>query len=189
MIKSKILIGVMALALVGGIGSAFALTQNKADGTGTSPAFDEAIYLYWDSESTGSVGMTNIPSVSVNTPVYRYLTVAPKTTKSVTGQVKLTFTLAADTEKTATGLHIDVYKTASLATDSTVAGLIEGVSAAPSLTKNAASGYTVFDVESGKETKAYYAIKVVYDGGDPTEGKELGATVSISQEFLQGSAA
>ena len=184
--KGKFLIGVMALSLVGGIGSALALTRDSATASGNTPTFDSAIYLYWDSESEESAGMSDIGSIGLNTPVYRYLTVAPKSSKSVTGTVTLTFTLAASTGCTVKGLTVDVYATETLLDDSTVVAGIDGLTASPELDENHLSGTATFTISAGEavhETVKYYAIKVNYDG-TPDGEKELGGRVTIAQSFV-----
>lgn len=186
--KFKFLIGLMAFSLAGTVGGALALTRNSATGTGTPGAYDKAIYLYWGSEQT-ETSLSDMTNLSANTAQYRYLSVTPKSSKSVTGTVTLTFTLAGAGENThMEGLTVSVFKTDSLAADSTVAGLIEGKTATPVLDKTHLSGTATFTVSAGEavhETNAYYAIQVVWTGAidqqHPTY--ELGATVKISQSF------
>ena len=184
-LKGKILIGVMACCLVGGVGSTLALTRNGATGNATTGAFDQAIYLYWDSESTTKV-LADCDSLSAGVPVYRYLTVSPKSTKTVAGNVTLNFTLAqADGDFHLSGLTISVYKTASLATDLTVEGLITDVDPEPTLDSGHLTGSTSFAVttsENVHETQAFYAIKVLYDGTYVAD-KTLGGSLTIAQSF------
>ena len=85
-LKGKVLIGIMACCLVGGVGSTLALTRNAATGNATTGAFDQAIYLYWDSESTTKV-LADCDELTANVPVYRYLTVSPKSSKTVAGLI------------------------------------------------------------------------------------------------------
>jgi len=183
--KKAILISAMVACVAGTVGSVFALTRVQAQAEGTSGAFDQAIYLYWDSEQDSKV-VPAIEHLGINTPVYRYLTVSPKSTKSVSGNVTLTFTLEEKTGNfSLDGLTVDVYKTASLATDETVATLTEGVVAEPALSSTKLTGTTKFAVaaaENAHETTAYYAIKVNYDGTD-LQGKVVGAKLTISQSF------
>lgn len=186
MSKKAILIGAMVACVAGSVGSIFALTRNAAAASGTSGSFDQAIYLYWDSGSS-TKSISDVENLVANVPQYRYLTVAPKSTKSLTGNVTLTFTLAQTegASYTIAGLSVKVYKTESLATDGTVAGLIEGKVAAPSLDAENLTGNTSFAVaasESAHETTAYYAIEVKYDGTN-LEGKTLSGGLTISQSF------
>ena len=175
----------MSLSLLGGVGSVLALTRNSATASSTSPAFDQAIYLYWDSEAQTSAHISDIASVEVNTPVYRYLTVSPKSSKSVAGTVTVTFTLAAQSETVVTGLSVSVYETSSLANDSTVASLIDGVT--PSVisgsTLSVSKTFSVSQSSAVHETQKFYAIKVNYDG-TAAPGATLGGLVTITQSFV-----
>ena len=188
--KSKVLIGLMALCLLGGVGSTLALTRSGAAATGTPGAFDKAVYLYWGTEQS-SVEIADVENLQPSVAQYRYLEVSPKSTKSVAGNVTLTFALAPTAgNHHLNGLTVSVYKTVSLATDETVAGLIDGVVAAPVLTAANLSGTTSFAVaasENAHETKAYYAIAVSWDGAnDPEEGHEaytLSGSLTIAQSF------
>ena len=185
MIKSKILIGVMALALVGGIGSAFALTRYEAVGTGTSPAFDAAIYLYWDSESDASANLDDIPPLSTNDPVYRILTVAPKSTKSVTGTVTLNFTLAEVGDCVLDGLSVAVYAADNETTEENAKTKIGSADPIFTLTGSSKTGQTSFTVSAASgvhESANYYAIKVNYNGA-PLGENSLGGRVTIAQSF------
>ena len=184
-LKGKVLIGIMACCLVGGVGSTLALTRNAATGNATTGAFDQAIYLYWDSESTTKV-LADCDELTANVPVYRYLTVSPKSSKTVAGTVTLNFTLTQTVgDYHLSGLTISVYKTASLATDGTVAGLINEVDPEPVLDSSHLTGSTTFSVlasENVHETQAFYAIKVVYDG-TYVANKTLGGSLAIAQSF------
>ena len=187
-LKGKLLIGLMAVSLAGGIGGAIALTRNSATSGGTPGGFDQAIYLNWESGQS-TLSLSDITTLSAGTPQYRYLTVAPKSTKTVTGTVTLTFTLSAGGAEThMKGLTVSVFETASLATDQTVAGLIAEVEAEPILNESNLSGTTSFTVStnaSAHETTKYYAIQVAWTGANdqthPTYA--LGASLSISQAF------
>ena len=188
--KSKVLIGLMAVCLLGTVGSALALAKNDASATGTPGAFDKAVYLYWGHEAT-TAEIADVENLQPSTPQYRYLEVSPQSTKTVAGNVTLTFTLAQTAgEHHLQGLTISVYKTESLATDGTVAGLIEGKSAAPVLNASNLSGQTSFAVAAdaaAHETKAYYAIEISWSGAnDQTEGHEeytMSGSLTIAQAF------
>lgn len=186
--KSKVLLLSLGMALCvgGGIGAAVAITRQAAGNTGSS-AFDKAVNLYWGAGSS-SIELADMESLSVNVPQYRYLTVSPKSSASVSGNVELGFTLAkaTGTEKTAvlTGLTVSVYKTASLATDDTIVALIEGVTPEPVLNATTLTGSTSFAAKSGSaDAVAYYAIKVVYDGSQIAATEQLGASLTIAQSF------
>ena len=186
--KSKVLIGLMAICLLGGVGSTLALTRTGASATGTPGAFDKAVYLYWGHEAT-TAEIADVENLQPSIAQYRYLEVSPQSTKTVAGNVTLTFTLAQTAgNHHLQGLTISVYKTASLATDETVAGLINGVSAAPVLTAANLSGTTSFAVaaaENAHETKAYYAIAINWSGANDAEHEEytLSGSLTIAQAF------
>ena len=187
--KSKVLIGLMALCLLGGVGSTLALTRSGASATGTAGAFDQAIYLNWGTDQT-SVTLDNVENLGVNTPVYRYLEVSPKSTKTVAGNVQLTFELAATSgNHHIKGLTVSVYKTASLLTDDTVAAGINGLTASPVLQEGNLTGtvnVAVSASESAHETKAYFAIAVNWTGANDPENLEytMSGDVTISQAFV-----
>lgn len=183
----------MALCIGGGIGSAFAITRTAAGNTGTGD-FDKAINLYWGSKQSTAT-LTDMDELSVDVAQYRYLSVTPESSKSVTGTVTVSFTLAkaADNEQKSydiEGITVKVFETTSLATDETVAELIAGKEAKTTITKLSPTGSASFAVSSSTavhETNAYYAIQVVYDGSQQPAGKELGGQLTIVQSFAVGS--
>ena len=175
----------MALCVGGGVGAAVAITRQQAGNTGSGD-FDKAISLCWGSKSS-TVDLADMTTLSVGVAQYRYLAVTPESSKSVAGNVTLSFTLApAAATNDIAGITVSVYKTASLATDADVESLISGVTAEPVLTKAASTGSTSFAVAAGEathETNAYYAIKVVYDGSQQETGKTVGGSLTIAQSF------
>lgn len=196
----KALVGLMAISLAGAIGGAFALTRNAAYGNATNPAFDQAIYLYWDTESATSATLTDIPSVQVNTPVYRKLVVSPKSTKSVSGTINLTFTLSALTNKVITGLTVAVYDTGSTDVDLTSSEAIaancidegNGHTLQTTLSSSHTSdtvSFTISNTTSGQNptneihtTVRNYVLKINYDG-TADANDTLGGRVEIAQDF------
>ena len=186
--KLAVLVGLMALSAAGTVGGALALTRNSATGSGSAGSFDKAIYLYWGSEST-TASLDDVNDLSAGDAQYRYLSVTPKSSKSVAGTVTLTFTLASGGANThMEGLTVNVYKTDALANDSTVEAAISEKVASPVLTKANLEGTTTFAVSAGEdvhETNAYYAIEVVWTGANDSEHPtyELGASLTISQSF------
>lgn len=186
--KLAVLVGLMALSAAGTVGGALALTRNSATGSGTAGNFDKAIYLYWGSESS-TASLNDVNDLQAGVAQYRYLSVTPKSSKSVSGTVTLTFTLASGGANThMEGLTVNVYKTDALATDLTVATAIEGKVASPVLTKSNLSGTTSFAVataENVHETEAFYAIEVLWSGSNDSEHPtyELDASLTISQAF------
>ena len=186
--KKKALIGLMAVSLAGTIGAAVALTRNGATGTCTAPAFDEAVYLYWDDGVGTSAGLTDIASIALNTPVYRKLVVSPQSTKSVSGYVDLTFTMAAAQGKVATGLSVAIYDTGTTDPDISTDVNAEAACGAGTLRQTldaSAEKVVSFQVQASDAvhtTVNNYVLKVVYAGGvGPQE--TLGATVTIVQTF------
>ena len=187
-LKKKILIGVMACCLVGGVGSALALSRTGASGTGTTGAFDQAVYLYWGHEAS-STSIDNVENLSAGVAQYRGLTVSPKSSKSVAGNVQLTFTLAATAgDHHIKGLTVSVYKIDAAFNEATVATQIAGKVAAPVLTENNLSGVTNLAIVADSvvhETVGYYAIEVAWtganDGSHPSY--TLDASITIAQAF------
>lgn len=189
-LKNKALVGMMALCLVGGVSSAFALTGKAATATGTA-SLDKAIYLYWDTNSESKT----IPAcneLTTNVPVYRYLAVTSKSSKSVGGVVTLSFEMAVTSgDYHLNGVTISVYQTESLATDQTVDDLIDNVVAAPVLDSAHLTGSTTFNVtatgNATNTTQAFYAIEVVYDGTF-VQNKTLGGSLTVTQSFAPAQA-
>ena len=187
-LKGKILIGVMACALVGGVGSAVALTRSGAGGTGQTGAFDQAVYLYWGHEET-STSIANVENLAAGVAQYRGLTVSPKSTKTVAGNVQLTFTLTTSVgEHHVKGLTVSVYKIDAAFDAGTVETQIGGKEAQPVLSEANMSGVTNLPIavnENVHETFGYYAIKVLWDGSNDPEhgGYTLDATLTIAQAF------
>lgn len=192
-LKGKILIGVMAACLVGGAaaGTAIALTRNGANGSGSSGKFDEAVYLYWGSEQS-STTINNVESLVAFVPQYRGLTVTPKSTKSVVGNVQLTFTLAQrDGNHHIKGLEVEVYRINEAFDAEHAADQIDGLSVAATLDEEHLTGNVNLAVTSSEnvhETTGYYSIKITWDGSaDLAAGHEsytLDANLTISQSFV-----
>ena len=187
--KSKVLVGLMAICLLGGVGSTLALTRSGASVTGNPGAFDKAIYLYWGHEES-SVELPNVENLQPSQPQYVGLTVSPKSSKSVAGNVKLDFTLAAsEGEHHIKGLTVSVYKIDAELNQATAAAQIEGKEAAPVLDEDHLTGNTTFAVAAGEavhETVAYYAIAVNWSGAQDLEHStySLDASITISQQFV-----
>lgn len=179
----------MALCVGGGVGAAAAITRQAAGNTGEGD-FDKAINLYWGSESSTAT-LADMEELQVNVPQYRYLSVTPKSSKTIEGTVTVNFTLAKATDSDGksydiAGLVVKVYQTESLATDATVESLISNDNLKVTVTKANPSGdatFTVSSAEAVHETNAYYAIQVVYDGSQQEADKTLGGSLSISQSF------
>ena len=188
-LKGKILIGVMAASLLGGIGSAIALTRTGANGQGRTGKYDEAVYLYWGHESTTAT-IDNVEDLSAGVAQYRGLTVSPKSTKTVTGNVQLTFTLAPSAgDHHIKGLTVSVYKIDAAFDAGTVATQIEGKVAAPVLNESNLTGVANLAVAADSvahETVGYYAIEVAWTGANDGEhpSYDLDASITITQSFI-----
>ena len=193
--KKKVLIGLMAACLLGTIGSVFALTRNVATTSGTAGQADKAIYLYWG-EGSSTATINNVQNLTTAEPAYRYLEVSPKSSKTLTGTVTVTFTLAAeDASHYVDGLTVSVYKldaaiaNPGTATASDFTTAIGATAATPVLTSANLSGTsTVAVTTSGgvaHYSHAYYAIKIAFDGTS-IAGKTMGGQVTIAQSFAAG---
>ena len=140
-LKGMVLIGVMACALAGGVGSALALTRTGANAAGGTGAFDQAVQLYWGHESTTAT-ISNVEDLSAGVAQYRGLTVSPQTTKSLAGNVELTFTLSATAGHHIKGLTVSVYKIDAAFNEATVQTQIQGKVAEPVLNESNLTGTT-----------------------------------------------
>lgn len=187
-LKGKVLIGIMACCLVGGVGSALALTRTGANVTGSSGAFDQAVYLYWGHEST-TTSISNVENLVAGTPQYRGLTVSPQSSKTVAGNVQLSFALEATAgSHHIKGLTVNVYKIDAEFDAGTVATQIEGKVAAPVLNEanpNGVANLAITTSENVHETVGYYAIEVSWSGANDGEHPlyTLDASITISQAF------
>ena len=188
-LKSMVLIGVMGVALVGGVGSALALTRTGASAAGNAGAFDQAVNLYWGHEQT-SIELSNVENLSAGVAQYRGLVVSPKSSKSLTGNVQLTFTLAPTAGNYhIKGLTVSVYQIDNAFDAGNVETQISGKVAQPVLNESNLSGVANLAVAASAdvhETVGYYAIKVAWnganDGDHPTY--TLDCNITISQTFV-----
>ena len=187
--KSKVLIGLMALCLLGGVGSGLALTRAGASATGTPGAFDNAVYLYWGHEES-SVELPDVEELQPSVPQYVCLTVSPKSSPTVSGNVRLTFTLAASSgNHHIKGLSASVFKIDAAFDAENVATQIQGKVASPVLNESNLTGTTDLAIavsESTHETVGYYAIQVNWSGANDAENPTytLDASITISQAFV-----
>lgn len=190
--KSKVLIGLMALCLLGGVGSTLALTRSGASATGNPGAFDQAINLYWNEPEQTSVTINNVENLTAGSTQYRGLEASPIASKSLEGKVRLTFTLAvSEGEHHIKGLTISVYKIDNKFNAETVASQIEGKEASPVLNESNLTGVAEFDVSSDTYDTfhyehAYYAIAINWSGAIDTDHPTytLDASVTITQSFV-----
>lgn len=177
----KVLLGIMALSLAGGIGTAIALTRNAAAQQPINGNTDTAVYLYWGSKQTTAT-FASVKDLEPDTPVYRHLTVSPQVSANLKGKVTLTFTLAPKTNHVLTGLKVGVYKvdTAEKETDLGTAACTLTASTTE------VTGTASFDVETQSATHedvAYYTIEFVYDGTQIAEDENYGGTLTVTQAF------
>ena len=188
-LKSMVLLGVMAIGLAGGVGSALALARTNASAAGNTGAFDQAVYLYWGHEST-TASITDVENLSAGVAQYRGLTVSPKSTKSVSGNVRLTFTLAPTDGHHIKGLTVSVYKIDAAFDAENVETQISEKVASPVLNESNLSGTTDLavstDPSSVHETVGYYAIKVAWSGANDLDhpAYTLDCSITISQAFM-----
>ena len=191
--KSKVLIGLMAICLLGGVGSTLALTRSGASATGNPGAFDQAINLYWDEGEHTSVTIANVENLTAGSTQYRGLSVNPISSKSLEGKVRLSFALAvSEGEHHIKGLTVSVYKIDAVFNAENVATQIEGKVASPVLNEENLTGVAEFDLDTGFDTfhysHAYYAIAINWTGAIDTEHPSytLDASVTITQSFVAG---
>ncbi len=188
--KSKVLIGLMAICLLGGVGSTLALTRSGAGATGQPGAFDQAINLYWEEGEESSITIPNVENLTAGSTQYRGLEASPIASKTVKGKVRLTFTLAvSEGNHHIKGLTVSVYKIDSRFNAETVLTQIQGKVASPVLNEENLTGIAEFDVEP-LETfhyeHAFYAIGVNWTGAIDTDHPTytLDASVTITQSFV-----
>ena len=188
-LKSLVLVGVMACALAGGVGSALALTRTGASAAANSGAFDQAVYLYWGHE-TSTASIADVENLSAGVAQYRGLVVSPKSTKSVAGNVQLTFTLAATAGNYhIKGLSVSVYKIDAAFDAEHVVEQIGAKEASPVLDEAHPTGVAnlaiAADPSDVHETVGYYAIKVLWTGANDGDHPSytLDCNITISQSF------
>ena len=190
--KSKVLIGLMALCLLGGVDSTLALTKSGASVTGNPGAFDQAINLYWAEGEHTTVTIDNVENLTAGSTQYRGLEASPLASKTVKGKVKLTFALAAsEGDHHIKGLTVSVYKINSRFDAENVATQIADKVASPVLNEENLTGVAEFDVSSDifdtfHYEHAYYAIAINWSGAIDTDhpAYTLDASVTITQSFV-----
>ena len=182
--NQKILIGLMALGLLGGVGTTFALTRTAAtQQTINGQATDGAVYLYWGTNEQNTSTVAEVKDLAANTAQYRCVTVAPKVSKTVTGKVSVTFTLSTTETTALPGLTIGIYSVDKYTTEaSDVSG-----SALSTLDATTKTSYTAtFDVggENNLTPTKYYTLVFTWDGSAVSDtNKSFGGSLKISQTF------
>lgn len=188
----KILIGLMALGLVGGIGATLALTRKGAEGSYTGQGTDSAIYLNWGDSDQQKAVTTEVKDLSANEADYRYVVVAPKASTSVKGTISVTFTLSTSTVESKTtvltGLTVGVYS--AKLTDNVLGkdGDVLFTLKDADVDENAKTGrtYTATFAVDGSTTidTKYYALEFIYDGSSIGENT-FGGSLAVSQSFAE----
>lgn len=187
----KILIGLMALGLVGGIGTTLALTRTGANSTVDGQGTDQAIYLNWGTEEQNTALKTEIKDLKANVAQYRCLVVTPKASATLSGTVNLTFTLGVKDKTELPGLSVNVYSVA----DYTIEAVIEddnnkkvGTLAIGDDTSSLDTSFDVGDstATASFETKKFYTLEFTWDGSGLTgTDTTFGGTLSIAQSFTK----
>lgn len=189
----KVLLGLMALGLAGGIGTTLALTRNAADQSSISGGTDQAIYLNWGSGSNTNV-VTELETFEAQVSQKRYLVVSPKATNKLSGTVAVKFDLTVADDHVITGLTIDVYSTESYKKEDPVTSTLSGdtsVEGPDTLLTTLKTGTLTYsdsitvngaNTETANPTK-YYTLVFTWDGSDVETGKTFGASLKISQSF------
>ena len=188
----KILIGLMALGLVGGIGATLALTRKGAEGSYTGQGTDSAIYLNWGDSDQQKAVTTEVKDLSANVAVDRYVVVAPKASTSVKGTISVTFTLSTSTVESKTtvltGLTVGVYS--AKLTDNVLGkdGAVLFTLKDADVDADAKTGrtYTATFAVDGSTTidTKYYALEFIYDGSSIGENT-FGGSLAVSQSFAE----
>ena len=189
----------MALCAAGGVGTALAAITRSGASKTSNVVYDQAIYLYWDSNSA-SKSIDDIAAVSNNVAQYRHLVVSPKSSATVAGNVTVSFTLSTATTtdgKTPVlnGLTVYVYEIASLASETTSAyeaaisaGTLKCTLVKATGDNHANEGSASFAIDgatgAAHETVKHYAIKVLWvDDSSIQESEKLSANLTITQDF------
>ncbi len=181
----------MALGLVGGIGSAVALTRTAAEQKSTSLGTDKAVYLYWDENTTAKNSIAEVTDLAANSTAYRYIVVAPKMSKTLEGTVSITFALSVDSSKNQdlTGLTVDIKENSSA--DDNGTAVENGYSGTLNLSEEGKNTATAtFDVNGASDAAPtkYYKFGFTWDGTSVASGKTFGGSLKISQSFAEKTA-
>lgn len=189
----KILIGLMALGLVGGIGTTLALTRTGANSTVDGQGTDQAIYLNWGTEKQNTALKTEIKDLSAKVAQYRCLVVAPKASATLSGTVNLTFTLGVKDKTELPGLSVNVYSVAEYTTEAVTVtedgkNIKVGTLAIGDSTSVLKTSFDVGDSTATASfvTTKYYTLEFTWDGSGLTgTGTKFGGTLSIEQSFTK----
>ncbi len=189
----KVLLGLMALGLAGGVGTTLALTRNAAEQSSINGGTDQAIYLNWGGSTETNV-VSAIESLAAKETQYRYLVVSPKATNKLSGTVSVNFSLTVPEGNVITGLTVDVYKTDTYKKESPVTSTSEESKTAPdslvcTLKAGNLTGTSEIAVDGSDKDKAnptaYYTLAFTWDGSDIATSETFGASLKISQSFTE----
>lgn len=163
--SKKLLVGLMAVALAGGVASTLALTATVAN-TSTNGNVDQAIYLNWN-ESSCSISDATLSRQMQ----YRQVAVeAPQKSASVTKIGQLTFTLAADTGKVIDGITVYISKNA-------IEGRSDDADRSDIITLNSVNTTTSYNFEEA--TIFYIGLQKVNDEHADNAGAILTMSLSV----------
>lgn len=178
--SKKGLVVAMALSLLAGVGFVVAdavggITRTPAN-TGVTYTTDSACVLKWGSALTSD---DNIAELKTLEPEYLYFSVAPESSKSYTGTIEVTITLAAGQNKVLTGVTLDVIHAAEAVTDASFDTLTVDQLGGTKL--SGTYSFTVATSAATHTTTEYFGLKLEYDG-TCMEGS-IGGTVAITAGF------
>ncbi len=203
----KVLLGIMALSLAGGTGTAIALNFTGANSESVSNGTDEAIYLYWGTDTQKTNVSAEVKNLEANVPQYRGLVVSPKSSNALTGYVKLEFKLElTDNQNKASsdgksyalpGLTVNVYEVTdyefngssytgeSKTEDNTFQGALKASGGSELSFEFFVEAKNQDDthISNYKETTKYYTLEFKWDGTDIESNQIFGGTLNIKQTF------
>lgn len=182
----KILIGLMALGLVGGIGTTLALTREGANSTIDGQGTDQAIYLNWGNDTQKAAASASLTGLKAQVAEYRCLVVTSQTSTTLTGNVYLDFVLSIEEKTELTGLTVKIYSVANYTIESVSTAENSGNTLLKTLsyTEEDKSYQTSFAVSGNEIKDHFYTLEFMWDG-TPLEGTDttFGGTLSVTSTF------
>lgn len=184
----KILIGLMALGLVGGIGTTLALTRTGANSTVDGQGTDQAIYLNWGTKEQKADASASLTGLKAQVAEYRCLVVTSQTSTTLSGNVYLDFALSVEEKTELTGLTVKVYSVSQYTVESVSTAEDSGNTLLKTLsyTEEDKSFQTSFSVNANEDETHYYTLEFMWDG-TPLAGTDttFGGTLSVTSSFKQ----
>ncbi len=182
----KILIGLMALGLVGGVGATIALTRTGAKGSYNGQGTDSAIYLNWGDSDQQTAVTTEVKNLAANAAQYRCVVVSPKASTALTGNVEVTFVLSVGEKTELPGFTVGIYASESYSTtkpaDTTANAIL-------SMAEGGTKEYTASFSVTGSTPK-YYVLEFNWDGSGLTgTDTTFGGSLKISQDYKEATGA